>query len=552
MLLRASFVFAVLLAAATTHAHPVTVDGDPSDWLGRAPGSANTAIVARDAAGWGELVWADPTGDERTDFASPDGRVDLVAFATTADATNLYFRVALANVDLASGNGAPQIQIALDLDQTADSGQRFFAALSDTQVPSEARWEYLVQTRFGSANGDVTVFDSDFMGTNGGSAVLSMANDVCEIAVPWSLLGAAALPARVRLSVALFRSDTSDEAFDIGGASDALDVLSNYGDPGTTPNTFDEVGDGVLDHSVDVHFDSGGEVFAPLQIVRYLYEAGTFPEYVVLRNATAGDLELGAFALGDEESPNRSEGMVDLPSGTLAAGATFLVAIGAASAFETAFGFAPDAAAPDLSARGRWAVGTMGLANDGDELLVLDRSDTLVDVVTFEEGGYDGITDGPTAAVDEPTVRAPVDQDTDDGSMDFVIGVSCADDATCGDCGVCAAGACAQAESGSGCDDGDACTSGETCDADGLCGGGEPICMDGGVAEDAGLAEDGGVGDAGTAPDGGDRGDAGRDGGRAMDAGAGSRDEGGCSAAPGPAAPSSLLLFLVLVLRRRR
>lgn len=545
-----------LLVSATAHAHPVTVDGDPSDWLGRAPVSPNTAIVARDASGDGELVWADPTGDERTDFADPDGRVDMVAFATTADATNLYFRVDLANVDLVSGNGAPQIQIALDLDQVSESGQPFLAAFSDTQVPAAAEWEYLVQTRFGSGNADLSIFDSDFTERNGGSAVLSMANDSCEIAVPWSLLGLSAPPALLRVSVALFRATATDETFDISGASDALDVLTNDGDPGTTPNTFDEVGDGVLDFSVDVHFDAAGDVFAPLQIVRYLYEAGAFPEHVVLRNATGAALELGDFAVGDEETPNLSEGMVDLPSGSLASGATYVVAIGAASAFESAFGFAPDAATADLSARGRWSVGTVGLANDGDELLVLDGSDTIVDVVTFEEGAFAGITDGPMATVDEPTVREPVDQDTDDGSTDFTIGLSCADDATCGVCGACTEGVCGPAASGTSCDDGDACTSGETCDVDGVCGGGTPSCEDAGVAEDAGVETDAGAAeDAGTSStDAGPR-DAGgsADAGSAEpDAGSGTRDSGGCAAAPGRGGALGLLLLLAFAFRRRR
>lgn len=546
---RAGFAVLLLLGwvvsvASVARAHPVTVDGDAADWLARVPADVNTAVVARGAGAEGELIWSDPRGDERTDFASPDGRVDLVAFATTADPTHLYFLVEVNDLDLAVGDGAPQIQVALDLDRVASSGQEFLAGFSDTTVPADARWEFLVQTT-ASPDLGVQVYDTSF--TVAGTGTIARSGNRFEVGVPWTAFGLTAPPPAIRMSVALFRQDTSAATFDIGGASDALDVLTNDGDPGTTPNTFAEMMDGVLDHSVDVHFDSDGEVIAPLQIVRYLYDAGTFVEHVVLRNATADALDLASFAVGDEETPNQPEGMLRLPSRSLAAGAELVVSFGAAGAYETAFGEAPGVEASALSARGRWSAGSVSLDSAGDEILVLDRSDTIVDVVTFEGGSYPGVGAGPTAAADELSLREPIDQDTD-ASGDFVLRGACAADADCGACGLCTAGACGFQSSGTSCDDGDLCTTGETCDDTGVCGGGTSSCEDAGVDPDAGVA-DAGVTDGGT--DAGSPIDAGGSDAGAPDAGDGRRDEGGCAVGGASRAPGVLLVLAVLFWRRR-
>jgi len=59
----------VLAIAGVAHAHPVTVDGATGEWLSRAPSGGNLGIVARDSMSRGELVWADPRMDARTDLS---------------------------------------------------------------------------------------------------------------------------------------------------------------------------------------------------------------------------------------------------------------------------------------------------------------------------------------------------------------------------------------------------------------------------------------------------------------------------------------------------
>jgi len=181
---------------------------------------------------------------------------------------------------------------------------------------------------------------------------------------------------------------------------------------------------------------------------------------------------------------------------------------------------------------------------------VLDRADTVVDVVTFEGGSYPGVPAGPTAATDEVSVREPATADTD-ASGDFTLHMACAVDADCGPCGLCVALRCEERADGATCDDGDACTTGETCDAAGICGGGAASCDDAGVGEDAGAATDGGTRapDAGAPP----VTDASViDAGSVRDGGVGSRDGGGCAVASGEHGASLLLVALVLGWRRRR
>src|SRR5262245_34745987 len=90
-LLRPVAAAVVLLAGRRALAHPVSVDGDPSDWFTRVPNAQNLGIVARDAQGRGEYVWLDATADTRTDLATPEVVADIVAFQMTGDPAGLSF-----------------------------------------------------------------------------------------------------------------------------------------------------------------------------------------------------------------------------------------------------------------------------------------------------------------------------------------------------------------------------------------------------------------------------------------------------------------------------
>jgi hypothetical protein len=110
---------------------------------------------------------------------------------------------------------------------------------------------------------------------------------------------------------------------------------------------------------------------------------GAADEFIVLRNATASPLELSGWRLGD------GEGLVTLPALTLPPGALW-VAARDGERFTTAWGRRPDAewsdadpAVPDLLP----ASGDLALADDGDEVLLLNPAGEIADVIAYGDAG---------------------------------------------------------------------------------------------------------------------------------------------------------------------
>jgi MYXO-CTERM domain-containing protein len=487
-----------LAAPLSAAAHPVTVDGNGVEWLARTANAANLGLVARDAAGQGEYIWRDALADTRTDISTPEVVADIAAFQVTGDATGVAFLLRRApGVVLA---GAPiQVQIAVDTDRVDGSGQEFFAEFGDTKVASGARWERLVETLFGSG-GTAKVIDTNFNQVAMVSAMQGAGGDV-EIFVPWSALGFMAPPATpLRFTVATFRCQmNSDLTVEIGGPdfSNALDAVTDYGDPAAAmyPNTFQEVQDLIVDDWFDLHFDAGGEVYAPLVVQRFLSNSagGGSDEWITVTNVSPGMIPLAGFKVGDEELPDGNEGMFAFPvAATLAPGASFTVAR-AGAAYQAYFGAAPDAelppgasmAVPDMIAYTPWTAGVAGtlqLNNPGDELLLLDPTNTLLDIVVFGTGAYVGVAPFANApGTDEVLSRDAMSSDTDDCQVDFSnLGQTCTADAQCGNiCQTCSNNACTDKPMGAACPNANPCDGDEICDGAGLCiANPAPICDD--------------------------------------------------------------------------
>jgi len=230
----------------------ITVDGNPSEWTGTPPTDVNTwKYSAGTAGGLNEWIWKDAQGDERTDFANPDTRVDILEVRIASDANYLYFLIKMRDIDVTSGDGAPMVQISIDRDRTPGSGIEWLGGWSDTQVKTDARWEYLVTTRFGSGNTDLRVWNTSWSASFVGSAAISAEYDVIEGAIPWSAIGGSPDNYTLRFTFSTYRANTSDDTWDIGGGgtSNALDVVTTAG-----PNTWNEVSDGVIDYYVDIQF----------------------------------------------------------------------------------------------------------------------------------------------------------------------------------------------------------------------------------------------------------------------------------------------------------
>jgi hypothetical protein len=362
---------------------------------------------------------------------------DLERFSITADADALYL---LAEMGSGGGSPPPMLQVAIDLDRVAASGQTFFGGFADTSVASDAAWEYLVQTRFGSGSGMPFVYDASFVDQAGaGASNVLGGGGVIEVRVPWSTLGLGGGPTGpVRFTVATFRAAVNDDTLDLFGASDALDALTHYGDPagsGST-NTFSEVSDGVVDHHFDVffHLDPQLDPSAPLLISEIGYDTsgGSSEEWIEVVNRSGGTVDLSGHALSSEATVGGSDVSAAFPGGaSIASGAFAVVASNGtsfASAQSTAADFEITDSAPgivDMAASSGWSMGsTLVLANGGDEVLLLDPFLTVLDAVTYEAGSYPGVTPAAGSSVDETIARNPSTKDTDDGSVDFVAGAA--------------------------------------------------------------------------------------------------------------------------------
>jgi len=405
-----------LFNSTYTSAQAITIDGDPSDWIPNnyliAPDQYNLAHIVRDTNGFGQYIWNDKPGDERTFFATPDNRVDIIEFRVTGDTANLYFLIHLADIppDSTNGFGAPMVKITFDTDLSSGSGYIMLFDSTDTAISEDAAWEYMLTTLFGSGSAYVSLTDTSLISMNTGAASINEATNCIEIAIPRGALGLS-LPSiysgPLRMTVSTFRTDTNDTSIDINGnsESDAIDAITNYALPGDTSNTFTETNDQIIDYFFDVCFAYDGMVAAPLLISEVLYDpSGSEPaaEFVEIRNPMPGPLELRGYRLGDEETMNGGEGMYAFPPGSGAIQPdSFIVIARDGSVFESTYGWLPDfetsntSDAPDMETFLEWGSGGMSLGNSGDEVLLIDSCETIVDVVVWESASWPGLNNDP-------------------------------------------------------------------------------------------------------------------------------------------------------------
>jgi glycerophosphoryl diester phosphodiesterase len=155
-------------------------------------------------------------------------------------------------------------------------------------------------------------------------------------------------------------------------------------------------------------------------------------EFVELYNPTSDEINLFSkeYKLGDEETKGAGEGMYKFPDGSKISSKKYLVVAKKASAFENVFHFKPDLefiasdpSVPDMVKYTSWATGQFGLGNsDGDEALLLDKDDNLVDGVSYDGGSLSGVTPHSAIAPGLSLQRFPKDSDTNNCAIDFMGG----------------------------------------------------------------------------------------------------------------------------------
>jgi hypothetical protein len=163
----------------------------------------------------------------------------------------------------------------------------------------------------------------------------------------------------------------------------------------------------------------------PIFISEFLYD-GTTPatqgdEFVELCNPNAGAVDLTGYKVGDEESSGGSEGMVEIPAGTLLAPDACLIVAKNAADFQTRFGLTPTFEVGGLQKYTRWGKGSWSLANTGDELLVLGPGDQILDSVAYRHGDYAALgLEGEASAPAPYSLQRVWSIDTNSMPHDFI------------------------------------------------------------------------------------------------------------------------------------
>jgi phosphatidylserine/phosphatidylglycerophosphate/cardiolipin synthase-like enzyme len=159
------------------------------------------------------------------------------------------------------------------------------------------------------------------------------------------------------------------------------------------------------------------------------YGAEDDNEFIELVNPTNHIIDLSNFSLGDAVYPTDFEDVRRFPAGTqMMPGQTVVVAT-AATAFFTEYGYNPDfeildtdPLVPDLVDDLAWGdpATFIRLGNSGDEVILRDPADQVVDVVVYGDGSYPGRA--PCALVSAPNYsleRYPYWRNTNNCPADF-------------------------------------------------------------------------------------------------------------------------------------
>lgn len=190
-------------------------------------------------------------------------------------------------------------------------------------------------------------------------------------------------------------------------------VASGTPAPSASPTLTDTPGAGEILLIAEVFYDTPG--------------TDSQEEWVELYHASGGVVDLSGYKLGDEEVAGGSEGMFRFPDGaTMAPGERVVIAL-RGTGFAGLYGFPPDyevvdtdPLVPDMLPYPDWSSGAWALGNSGDEVVLLDGQDVVVDVVTYESGVYPGVLPHPGVPTGHSLERSPPGQDTDDCSVDFI------------------------------------------------------------------------------------------------------------------------------------
>jgi hypothetical protein len=148
--------------------------------------------------------------------------------------------------------------------------------------------------------------------------------------------------------------------------------------------------------------------------------SGDNKEWIELYNVSNNAINLADYKIGDEETQNGAEAMFQFPIGaTIGPGEVILIAYSAQAISDT---FAITAtyeltnsltSVPDLLPYAAWASGIFDLDDAGDEVLLLDADDQVVDALSWGNSTIIFNPAIPVVASGHSLERKPANQDTD-------------------------------------------------------------------------------------------------------------------------------------------
>jgi hypothetical protein len=143
-------------------------------------------------------------------------------------------------------------------------------------------------------------------------------------------------------------------------------------------------------------------------------------EWFEIYNAGTASVDLTGFKIGDEEVQGSTEGMLQFPDGSVIAAGQVLVIANKAVDYQSLYGRLPDfemygddATVPNLARYAAWASGSVQLNNDGDELLLLNEADQLLDALSWGNSTVYFNPAAPDIAAGHSLERRPVNHDSD-------------------------------------------------------------------------------------------------------------------------------------------
>jgi endonuclease/exonuclease/phosphatase family metal-dependent hydrolase len=143
-------------------------------------------------------------------------------------------------------------------------------------------------------------------------------------------------------------------------------------------------------------------------------------EWVEVANPGNKAISLAGFGLGDEEQIGGGEGMLRFPEGSEIVAGEAIVVARTAVGFRALFGINPDyevqdtdALVPDMLVDAQWASGQFALANDGDEIILLDDQGDIIDALSYGDSTVFFTPSIPLLVSGQSAERSPAICDTD-------------------------------------------------------------------------------------------------------------------------------------------